>query len=852
GKSGDQDWTRFNVAPVVMNWPSVKQYDLRPGFEALTDDQNHGYELSVAHLSLHEVVFDSIAFAANGDFSNAKTYDTFATTAKLLSNTGAEITVGNTNDPIVITYASDDESVARISGDGVITAVNDGTTKVRAFATVLGVPKTAEIEVTFSGLEVMFDRVDISVDTELDVGDTAQITAVPKNTDDSLFAGDVEIYFESTNTAVATVSKDGLVSARNSGETEINVYGIIGERREKTTVKITVNDTTPLETVTVSGSATVEKGFALKLSAQAIHESGSAADMDESTVVFGLAPGADESILSVTEDGVVTAKEVGEASVIATVTAKNGSSKTSDPFEIEVVPQSPKSKVFDFTKYAVNTSVLNQTVEDDGFEINRDLSSPGILSGVLKSCRYLAFGISSVVSATGHTKNADTVLDIKIDYDGWYEIDFKGALNNSGAGLAYIYMDGTYLGEYRFYNPVDQADVPAVNLNTIYLTAGTHQFTVRSMESGETGTMASHTRSHTISGITFRYLTEDPVVCDPVMTAERTSLAVGESVALDVQVPLSNGRTHSFGNRQGNTADSKSNLTVTSDDTAVVKYQNGKLIATGAGTANITAKALVYGVPSESTLEITVTDEKLTRVENLGAERISLYVGDSADIELRAFVKGQDSEEREIAVSNLIFSYELVGDSVAEVADGKLTATAVGDATLAVTATLGSAEPVTSYIRVSVLPDGFASATLDAVTQTVKFGGEGTELIVKAYDNSGKEMDAKSAEVVYTVNGSEIITVDENGWVTPGEEGVAEVTASVTLDGITHTTNTLTVSVRKGKVGSTYYTPSRVAAARENIKKYDWAKTEAETAIKKADKYLPYVETIYNLITNHT
>jgi len=576
GKTGDQGWTRFNIAPVVMNWPSVKEYNLRPGFEALTDDQNHGYELSVAHLSLHEVVFDSIAFSASGDFSKAKTYDTFETTARLLSNTGAEIAVGNANAPIEITYSSDDESVARISEDGVITAVSDGTTKVRAYATVLGVSKTAEMEVDFSGLEVMFDRVDVSVDTELDVGDTAQITTVPKNTDDSLFEGDVEIYFESTNTAVATVSKDGLVTARKSGETEINIYGILGERREKTTVKIIVNDITPLETVTVSGSDTVEKGFTLKLLAQAVHESGSAADMDESLVVFELAPGADESILSITDDGVVTGKEVGRASVIVTVTAKNGSSKTSDPFEIEVVPQSPKSKVFDFTKYPVNTSVLNQTIENDGFEINRDLSSPGILSGVLNSCRYLAFGISSVVSATGNTKNADTVLDVKIDYDGWYEIDFKGALNHSGAGLAYIYMDGTYLGEYRFYDPVDQADVPAVNLNTIYLDARVHQLTIRSIESGETGTMAAHTRSHTVSGITFRYLTEDPVVCDPVMTAERTSLAVGESVALDVQVPLSNGRVHSFGKRHGETADTESSLNITSEPSSVVEYKNGE------------------------------------------------------------------------------------------------------------------------------------------------------------------------------------------------------------------------------------------------------------------------------------
>ncbi|MBQ2742368.1 MAG: S-layer homology domain-containing protein, partial [Oscillospiraceae bacterium] len=852
GKTGDQDWTKFNVAPVVMNWPSVKMYALRPGFEALTDDQNHGYELYVAHLSLHEVVFDSIAFSASGDFSKAKTYDTFATTATLLSNTGAEIAVGNVNVPIKITYISDDESIARISEDGVITAVSDGKTYVRACATVLGVSQEAKIEVSFQGLEVMFDHVDVSVDTELNVGDTVQIDAVLRNTDNTQFTGDAEVYFESSDTAVARVSQDGVLTAAKSGVADINVYGILGSRRVKTTVSVTVNDTTPLKTVTISGADTVEKGFAIKLSVDALHESGSAADMSSADVKFELTPDVDESILSVSEDGTVTGKAIGEASVIATVTAKNGSSKTSEPFLVTVAPQSPQSKVFDFTKYPLNTSVLNQTIENDGFEINRDLSSPGILSGVLNSCRYLAFGISSVVSATGNTKNADTVLDIKIDYDGWYEIDFKGALNHSGAGLAYIYMDGVYLGEYRFYDPVDQADVPAVSLNTIYLDARVHQLTIRSITSGDPAN-ASHTRSHTVSGITFRYLDEIPELCDPVITAERYELAVGESVDLAVEVPLSNGRVHSFGKRHGEKVDTESNLSIASEPSSVVEYKDGRITAKAQGQATITANALVYKKTSQSTADITVTDEKLTRVENLSASEISLYVGDCADIELRAFVEGSKTPEREIAVENLKFSYELLGDNVADVAGGRITATAVGSATLAVTAKLGDADPVTSYIPVTVLADGFASATLGAVTQVIKYGGEGTDIFIKAYDNFGKEVDSSAAEIVYTVvSDGDIISVDEKGRVLPVAEGVAEVYATVTIGDITHTTNKLSLSVRTGKVGSTYYTPERVAAARENIQKYAWAKAEAKAVIEKADKYLQNVEYIYNMITNHT
>ena len=58
GKTGDQNWTKFNVAPVVMNWPSVKMYALRPGFEALT---------AALHLEGRRERIDELFFVAYKD-----------------------------------------------------------------------------------------------------------------------------------------------------------------------------------------------------------------------------------------------------------------------------------------------------------------------------------------------------------------------------------------------------------------------------------------------------------------------------------------------------------------------------------------------------------------------------------------------------------------------------------------------------------------------------------------------------------------------------------------------------------------------------------------------------------------
>ena len=851
GKTGDQDWTKFTINPLLINWPSVKTFTVRPGFEAQTADENPGYEWYVSHISFHEVVFDEVRFACAESFEGAATYDTFKTTATLHSNTGSQIGVGNTADPIPVTYASTNETVAKISEDGTITAISDGTCKVTATATILGITNTAEIEVTFSGLEVMFDRVDATCETELDVGETTTVATKAMNTDDSDYTGEIELYFESSDTSVATVTQEGFVTAKKSGEADIIVYGIVGDRRVKTVINVKVSDTTPLVSANIRGSSSIELGFSKQLTAEAVHESGSPAKMDECEVVFSLYDEESAEIVSVTEAGKVTALAEGTARVVVTVTEKYGTTMTSAPFEIMVTPKSPKSKIFDFAQYPTNTSALLQTIEKDDWEINKDLSSSAIISGVLGNLRYLPATMSSKVGGTGHTQNADTVIDLKIDYDGWYQIDFAGSQTTSGASLVYIYMDNAFLGEFTFYDPDGATTLPSTELNTMYLTAGVHQFTVRSMQAGDPA-QASHTRGQTIKSISFTYLEDDLTINEPVFHIDRTSLAVGETSNVIVDASLSDGRLFSFGNVKGNKADAKSNLKVTSSDPETVEYKDGKLIAKKAGKVTLTAKTLIYGQESEDSVEITVTDEALSRIEAINPEGISLYVGETKDIELRAFVEGTDSDEREVAIEDITLSYVLDSE-VATIADRKVTATTVGEALLTVTSTLDGVKTLTSYIPIKVLADGYASVELGAVSQVLKVSGETSQLFVKAYDNFGKEINADGAEISYTVSDSEIITVNESGRVIPGSSvGVAEVFATVTIDGITHKTNAVTISVRDGKVGSTYYTPERVAAARENIEKYDWAKSTAKTAVAKADKYLEHVETIYNIITNHT
>ena len=78
--------------------------------------------------------------------------------------------------------------------------------------------------------------------------------------------------------------------------------------------------------------------------------------------------------------------------------------------------------------------------------------------------------------------------------------------------------------------------------------------------------------------------------------------------------------------------------------------------------------------------------------------------------------------------------------------------------------------------------------------------------------------------------------VSENGKVMPISEGVSEITLNVAV-GDASFTETVTVSVRSGKVRRSYYRDDRVEAARENISKYSWAKSISNTAERNAKKF---------------
>ncbi len=92
------------------------------------------------------------------------------------------------------------------------------------------------------------------------------------------------------------------------------------------------------------------------------------------------------------------------------------------------------------------------------------------------------------------------------------------------------------------------------------------------------------------------------------------------------------------------------------------------------------------------------------------------------------------------------------------------------------------------------------------------------------------------------------VEIDENGMMKGISAGEVTVTATAFYKGAEVKASASTVVIHhEGKSAPTYYTKEKVATARDNIKKYSWAKSQSNTAIKKADLYLQNYEYLYDL-----
>lgn len=253
------------------------------------------YSVKVIHVK--DVIVEPAGIAENVNIGSTK---------KLTANIDPEDATFQT-----IEWKSSNTAVAIVSSDGTVTCKGEG--KCTITATVDG--KVGKCNVTYSPNIVHVTSVTVtpsSYSVEGRVGNTKKLTAkvLPSN------ATDKTVTWKSSNTAVATVSSDGTVTCKGLGTATITATadGVEGKCTAKyEPVKVTgvrIQPSTVNETVSI--------GATKKLTAIIEPE-----DATDKTVTW---KSNNQAVVTVSSDGTITCKGVGEAAIL--VTASNNKTAT--------------------------------------------------------------------------------------------------------------------------------------------------------------------------------------------------------------------------------------------------------------------------------------------------------------------------------------------------------------------------------------------------------------------------------------------------------------------------------------------------------------------------------------------
>ena len=192
-------------------------------------------------------------------------------------------------------------------------------------------------------------------------------------------------------------------------------------------------------------------------------------------------------------------------------------------------------------------------------------------------------------------------------------------------------------------------------------------------------------------------------------------------------------------------------VTWTTSDQTVATVSNGVVTAKKVGTATITAKA----GDKTATCQITVVATEVTSV-TLNKTAASLKAGET--VTLTATVNPSDATDKTV-------TWTTSDQTVATVSNGVVTAKKVGTATI--TAKAGSK---TATCQITVVPTDITSVTLNKTTASLKAGE--TVTLTATVNPS----DATDKTVTWTTSDQTVATVS-NGVVTAKKVGTATITA---------------------------------------------------------------------------
>lgn len=255
----------------------------------------------------------------------------------------ADVTPENATDKSV-TWSSNDTSIATVNNLGIVTAISEGEVVITA-------TNSADItdEIALTVIPTLAESISvIPEDITLRAGDetTLIVSIIPTTTTNK------NVVWASSAPEIANVDNQGKVTAYKVGEAVITV-STTDDSQKTAQCKVTV-EPTPATGIKINydGSKILYVGNTVNLTATVTPE-----DATDKSVTWR---SQDESVVTVTPEGVVEARKVGQASISAT-----NSAGQSDLINFTVAPTLVNSIILDETSLQLKvteTHKLNATV----------------------------------------------------------------------------------------------------------------------------------------------------------------------------------------------------------------------------------------------------------------------------------------------------------------------------------------------------------------------------------------------------------------------------------------------------------------------------------------------------------
>jgi hypothetical protein len=253
-------------------------------------------------------------------------------------------------------------------------------------------------------LPIYAEEVSISGESSVLVGETIELEAEVLPAD----ADDITVTWSSSDTEVASVDSDGIVTGKKAGTAIItataNGSKVAGE--VKATLEITVSASVSViyaTDISIDGPTELKVGETAELTAEVLPE-----DATDLTVTWS---SSDEEIATVDEDGVVTAKSAGTVTITATANGSEeaGSVVASIDIEIAAAPITDTPAVPPYAPYV--PSVVSPAYESGSASLDVKAVTTAVEAGTPAT---ISAGVAKVELSPSLLKELGPVSDSKV------------------------------------------------------------------------------------------------------------------------------------------------------------------------------------------------------------------------------------------------------------------------------------------------------------------------------------------------------------------------------------------------------------------------------------------------------